>query len=505
MPIRYAGAGEDVYLRSFADPTKKAKHILWGDWLNVVGEQGDFFDVTWGKNTNGKPMHYWVRKDQTQEERPLQLIFLDVGQGDSCVLVTPGTPEQERVIVIDAGEGDNTWRYIKWRFGKFAQPVKFHAAVITHPDQDHYGGFMPLFDEPQLSFERLYHNGIAERVGADRFAELGPSDAIGRFLCELPATHAAIAALYGDAARRGRKRYPALLHTALSSGRVGQVQMLSTATATPQDGRAWMPGFAPADGLPCTIEVLGPVVEPAPDGAPRLRWFGEAIGSNGRDVGKTKNGHSVLLRLSYNGFTLLFGGDLNRPAEDFLLRHYGGVGAAAPLADAVPGARARLRSAVMKSCHHGAADVTDEFLLAVQPFAFVVSSGDDEPHVHPRPDLLGRLGRFGRGSAPLLLCTELLRSSREREDRLLLTRLRRLDKEVEQALVGGTDPSAARQQRAAVQNSLARRNVQVYGAINLRSDGRLVMIGFMMEQPRGKKHWHSYWFERRADGEFDPL
>ena len=68
----------------------------------------------------------------------------------------------------------------------------------------------------------------------------------------------------------------------------------------------------------------------------------------------------------------------------------------------------------MKCCHHGAADVTDEFIRAVNPLAYVVSSGDEESHAHPRPDLLGRLGKLGRGDAPLILCTEILRSTREK-------------------------------------------------------------------------------------------
>jgi len=44
---------------------------------------------------------------------------------------------------------------------------------------------------------------------------------------------------------------------------------------------------------------------------------------------------------------------------------------------------------LLKSCHHGASDVTDEFLNATRQAAFVVASGDEEGYVHPRPDLLG--------------------------------------------------------------------------------------------------------------------
>jgi beta-lactamase superfamily II metal-dependent hydrolase len=479
-----------VYLRDIANPDKKVKQVLWGDYLKVVAEQDAFFRIQWGA------VQYWVPKEDTTPERPLEVIFLDVGQGDGCLLVTPGPESQERIVVIDAGDGDNMVRYLNWRFGKFRKHIRFHAAVITHSDQDHYRGFQALFEQEHLHFDNVYHNGIAERAGAEM---LGPSDPTRRFLVDLPATDADIRALYANPAVRGTKLYAKLLHTALQSGRVGNVQMLSTATGTQEDGRSWMPGFNPASGSPCSIEVLGPVAEPGFDGKPRLRWFGSTVGSRGRDVGKTKNGHSVLLRLQYRGFTLLFGGDLNAPAEHFLLSHYGGIPQGMPLSDAVPAARKRLRSDVMKSCHHGAADVTDEFLQAVQPFAFVVSSGDQENYVHPRPDLLGRLGRFGRGPAPLILCTETLRSTRERENPELLKRLRRLDQLIEAAVAQGQDAAAQRTERAKLQDQLAARNVEVYGAINVRTDGQRLVVAFRMELPRQAQYWQTYWYERAGD------
>lgn len=497
MP-RFAARG-DVYLRDIADPKKKVKQILWGDWLNIEAETDDGWSkVKWGKD------RYWIRTSDCEHERPLEVMFIDVGQGDGCLVVTPKSPPDERVILIDAGEGDNMYRFIRWRFGKLKKKFNFHAAIVTHPDQDHYKGFQKLFEEKQFSFGRVYHNGIAEREGADLF---GPSDATGRYLTDLRPTDVSIRSLYADAEVRGRKLYPKLVHTALTGGRVGAVEMLSTRHGREQDGRSWMPGFDPDASPELTIEILGPVVEPDTHDTPRLRWFGDTVGSLGKDPGKTKNGHSVLLRLCYRNFTLLFGGDLNRPAEDFLLRHYGGIGDGPPLADAVEKARKRLRSDVIKSCHHGSADVTDEFLRAVSPFAFVVSSGDEESHVHPRPDLLGRLGRHGRGEAPLILCTEILRSTRETEDKKLLRRLQALDALIEIPNTPESDKKPLRTERAALQSKLAKRNVEIYGAITLRTDGKHLAIAFRMERERkGKspKRWQIYWFSHDEQGGFVP-
>lgn len=489
----------DVHLRSLQDRRKKVKQVLWGDWLNIEEETADgWARVKWGRD------RYWIRQEDYGDERPLEVVFVDVGQGDGCLVVTPKTPPDERVMVIDAGEGDNMYRFLGWRFGKLKKRFAFHAAVITHPDQDHYKGFQRVFDQALFSFEKVYHNGIAERVGPDL---LGPSDPTGRYLTDLMETDARIRAFYGDPAVRGGKVFPKLMHTALSSGRVGAVEMLSTAHGVAEDGRCWMPGFSPTQSPDLTIEVLGPAVEPDDQGRARLRWFGDAVGSAARDEGKTKNGHSVLLRLTYRNFTLLFGGDLNRPAEDFLLRRYGGVGAQGPLSAAVAGASARLGADVMKCCHHGAADVTDEFLQAVSPFAFAVSSGDQEGYAHPRPDLLGRLGRHGRGAAPLILCTEILRSTREREDANLLKDLRRLDARIEDAATPEAERKTARAERTEIQTRLARRNVEVYGAITLRTDGQHLVVAFRLEAERmgvSPKRWQTYWYRHDPAAGFVP-
>ena len=482
---KFAGPG-DVYLHDINDRKKKARQVLWGDWLNIEEETADgWAKVKWGKE------HYWIEKKNCQDERPLEVVFVDVGQGDGCLVVTPKSPPEERVMLIDAGADDNMYRFIAWRFGKLKKEFRFHAAIVTHSDKDHYGGFQKLLDEEKFSFDRLYHNGIAERDGPQLF---GASDEAKRFLIDLKPTHDEIKALYADKANRGAKHYPKLIHTALTEGRVGSVEMLSTRLGA----RSWMPGFSPQESPDLTIEILGPVVEPGADGKPKLRWFGQTIGAASGNEGKTKNGHSVLLRLCYRDFTMFLGGDLNRPAEDFLLRHYGEIEKRQPLADAVPKARERLRSDVMKSCHHGAADVTDEFLQAVDPLAFVVSSGDEESHAHPRPDLLGRLGRRGRGEAPLILCTEIRRSTREKEDQKQLSRLRKLDALIEAENTSAADREKFREERTALQDHLARGNVEVYGAITLRTDGRHVAVAFRLEKDRGTQRWQIYWFRHDA-------
>jgi len=261
--VKFAARG-DVYLRDLGDRRRKVKQLLWGDFLNVEETDGDWCRVKWGQD------RYWVRAQDCQDERPLEIVFVDVGQGDGCLLVTPQTGAEEKVVLIDAGERRHMYNFVKWRFGKLKKKFHFHAAVVTHSDQDHYGGFQPLFEQEAFSFTTVHHNGIAERAGDDLF---GPSDPTGRLLTDIAVTDERIRSLYADKAARGAKRYAKLMHTALTSGRVAKVEMLSTASGTIEAGRAWMPGFSPTDSPDLTIEVLGPVVEPDAAGRARLRWF----------------------------------------------------------------------------------------------------------------------------------------------------------------------------------------------------------------------------------------
>jgi len=212
-----------------------------------------------------------------------------------------------------------------------------------------------------------------------------------------------------------------------------------------------------------------------------------------------------MLRLQYRDFSVLFGGDLNTPAEHFLMRHYGNDGEApttkAEITAMIEKARTRFAVDLMKCCHHGASDVTDEFLEATGPAAYVVSSGDEENYVHPRPDLLGLLGKKGRGHRPLVLCSELLRSSREREDPKLRGRLDRLVAQIDKE----TDAEKKKKleaDRKKILDELFKRNVGVYGAINLRTDGRSAVIAFRNEKPKGVNRWFSYELKKDLNGVF---
>jgi hypothetical protein len=221
------------------------------------------------------------------------------------------------------------------------------------------------------------------------------------------------------------------------------------------------------------IEVLGP----------RTTKIGDkhALPIFESNKGKTKNGHSIILKLTIGNLKLMLGGDLNTPAENYLLNEFTKTDVEAlrkslkknditeaqrkkltdELNAAIEKARKYFQVDIAKSCHHGSSDFTSEFLSALNPLATIVSSGDAEPHCHPRPDTLGTIGKHSRGNRSLIFSTELARSTMEFLD---LTKIKSTNKKKE-------------------------RLVTVYGMINVRTDGDKVIIAQKLEQPASGRNW----------------
>ena len=491
----YAGLGKRIYLYENSDGSKKFRQVLWGDWLEIDddrAEQDGMLPIIWAKNSPEKRKEVWIKKSEKIDTRPLEIVFVDVGQGDGSVIITPEQDENEKIIVTDAGESDHMCRFLNGRFQAY-RGFNFEAAVMTHPDKDHYLGFKSIFEDHNIGFKRIYHSGLIELPVAGGFEKVGgvTTDTVQdvTYVNRLWQTHDEVVADFDDDSSFGDFVFPPVIHAAIKNPNIDRIEMLSTKHGTLEVDKTYMPGFAPSDGRDYSIEVLGPFVESDSSGNPRLRKISS--------YAKTKNGHSVLLRLKYGQFSIFLGGDLNKPAEQFLIRKYTGQErlptGPGPLYDAVVAkARERFRSEIMKTCHHGATDVTDLFLDSVNPACFIISSGDQETHVHPRPDLLGRLGRFGRGESPVLLSTELQRSTREAESPEEVAKLVGLIDDI------AANPTASKVAKAKEKvELLARDNVDVYGAIYVKTDGNRLITAFKIETTSQIKKW--FYFEYKFD------
>lgn len=469
------------------------RQVLWGDMLHLapgeaVNGTSDWVNIVWDPNGAATPLK--IKRAHTAKTRPLEIIFVDVGQGDGAVLISPEPGADERVMVVDAGIGEEMLEFLEARFRAVSDGRDFYAAIITHADKDHYQGFQKIFDSGQISFEHCYHSGLVERPTGGDMGGIGTIKSKGRgrnkrdYVEGLIFDDAAMRGIFAGAGDSGRL-FSKTIFAAIDNDAVEEFSFLGTSMSSVENGLTdYMPEFEPSNGKDYVIEVLGPVVEEGRNGDPALRAFS--------DAGKTKNGHSVLLRLCYGKFSILFGGDLNREAEEFLLTSYGDMDhwpiEAHERDHMLAMAGPRFKSDVLKVCHHGSSDVTDEFLQVVQPAAFVISSGDSEGHVHPRPDLLGRLGKLGRGRSPVLLSTELQRSARAKEDQAIV---RRLGREIRK---DGTQRSDDDQKKLDADiAALGRSNVDVDGAIYLKTDGERLITAFKKEQGADKDKW--FWFE----------
>lgn len=465
MTRRFAGFPSVYVYQEPNGRSKKVQHLLWGDWL----EQKDERDGKWVK-VHARGADGWVNEEQLQDDQLLEVNFVDIGQGDGCFIVTP----DDRFLLVDAGEKDNMFRFLRWRFGLKENPdrkIRFHKAVMSHPDQDHYGGFEPLFDSKQFEFETLYHNGILERSG-DGLAGLGAVTDDERYLLDLFPDRDSLAAHVHDEEVVGRGKLARIMRKALDCA--SDVRMLSAA-----DG--FVDGYG--QDAPVSLQVLAPIPETV-DGKAAYRVFGERDDFDPRK-GMTKNGHSVVLKLRYGAITMSLGGDLNIPAEEYLLKHYAGERDADGFLDR---ARAVFRADVAKACHHGSADLSIDYLKAVDPIVTIVSSGDDEPHSHPRPDALGAFGRYSRGERPLIFSTELARSAPEtiKNPNEIRTRVAELV-----ALLSAAEDMALREEIAAKIDKEVDldRSVATYGMINVRTDGRRVVIAQKLERQNAGKKW----------------
>ena len=152
--------------------------------------------------------------------------------------------------------------------------------------------------------------------------------------------------------------------------------------------------------------------------------------------GKTVNGHSLLLKATFGTRTMMFGGDLNLESEEYIMSKY---------PEDHP-----LEVDVAKACHHGSSDFSVDFMAKLNPYATVISSGDNEGFSHPRADAIGCAGKYARGVRPLVYSTELARSVNSRSKKVL------------------------------------------FGMINLRCNGDEIYISQMKEVNKPSDIWDSY-------------
>lgn len=440
----------DAVLR--AQPKKKSKaknHLLFGDWLKYLGEEKNGWAKVKCRGDRG-----WLRKTWFSAERVLEVNFVDIGQGDGCHIVTP----DDKVIRIDAGIGDNMFRFINWRYNlrgrkvigvdgvtedtsNARQPFEIDHVIISHPDKDHYYGFQQLFESGKVAVQHVYHNGAVERpirtADKDKKLRYFSNDDLGGyvknergkyFLWDMVSSNSAMHKLIMKH-KKTRKQYLTTLRKAVENNKNVKFTALSAEDK-------FVSGYG--EGAKVELKLLGPLTEKVKHGTKHRQCLIK-LGNEG----VTKNGHSVILQLRIGKLKVMLGGDLNTESEDYLLKHYAkttskvsqlesrvykikakGTSTTSAEKQELAEVEAELQAIIMKgrrhfgvditkACHHGSHHFSETFLQVLNSIVTVISSGDEESYAHPRPDALGSFGKYGRGVRPLIFSTELARNTKE--------------------------------------------------------------------------------------------
>ncbi len=348
--------------------------ILMGTYVTLLEQQGDWYRVA----TAGPDG--WIHITNLSEDMGLKIFFLDVGQGDG-VLIEIGRYR----ILIDAGPNNNMYSYLsKWQFKYLLdahQKIHIDYLIISHFDTDHYKGVIKILEDTNFTFGALIHPGILKFATKDNPYSTGLGNTIkqsGKTIL----THVFDDLLTINEPQpfnRDTSNFIEALQKAQTEGRVSSVKRYEQGSfildKMIEDKRFYM-------------EVLAPFMEDIPNGKGFVYW---------KDDGKTINGHSLVIKLSFGNRTVLLGGDLNTLSQEYLMTKYG--------------ANNPFQVDVAKSCHHGASDFTEKFMQWVNPYATVISSGDNEAYSHPRADAIGCAGKYSKSKRPLVYSTELARST----------------------------------------------------------------------------------------------
>lgn len=477
--------------------TAKAKvALLWGDPLFVISVDGDAATVS----AKG---HYLELPLVDLMDTPLLSIYqIDVGQGDCALVHFP----DGRWMMVDGGPPrrssnsgkiaadflywkmfvDESWRK-EFAFG--GPSFVLDAVVCTHPDEDHYGGFLDLTKQVRrktLEYRTVFHCGLGRFNGqATDYAHGHGLGQLGEVQgAALPDAYVTTMLDGVEDIRELATERPARPWRLTGSYGVWLQQLCELhgagvgAVKRVHQAMGHLPGYAPAPGS-ASVAVLGPVEEGG-SGIRGLRYLDTAGRASMKSPSLTRNGHSVVLRLDYDRVRVLLTGDLNFRSQAVLLNR-------------VPAEEFRCH--VAKACHHGSEDVSSTFLKAMSPLATMISSGDNESFAHPRARMLGLTGAFselrpdgGRNrflgltedtyAAPLMYSTELSRSI-ELSDCFAV--FDRQDNRIEKASLQAVGRVKRGDGQRAPYADWLLGSRMVYGLINVRTDGRRIVFGVLKE------------------------
>jgi competence protein ComEC len=244
---------------------------------------------------------HFITKESLIKEGTVNIVAIDIGQGDSYLIVTPSG----KSILIDAGAlsesydaGANTVKQVLKKLGI----TRINYAFISHYDNDHAGGMISLLLKSLV--ENLY---------------LPPPDSL----------LASDIAFYNSFIKFIKPIH--LLEGVVINNNGFKIESLTN-----------------YDSLPTNLP---------------------------------SNSRSAVLKMSFNHFTMLFTGDLDRKGERRLIKN-----------------NLNLKCDLLKISHHGSKSGTsDSFLELTSPTIAVISAGVANRYNHPSKETIDRLEKQKSG------------------------------------------------------------------------------------------------------------
>ena len=264
----------------------------------------------------------------------LQVHVLDVGQGDSILVISP----EGKTVLVDAGEpGDG-----KIVLGAMKQHGvnQIDLFIATHAHADHIGAADEVVRATTV--RRVLDSGVAppQRASAD-----GANNAANRA---------------ANTSMRRRDRNATLPTTKSYADFLEAVERGGAEFVRAEPGQTFDLGGG------AVITVLAPI---------QPFFTKDQLRSGGNEP----NANSVVARLDYGDFSMMLTGDAEAQTEDRLINQ-----------------GARLQGKVLKVGHHGSKYATSErFIQSVKPEVAVISNGERNRYGHPSQEVLDRLRAAG--------------------------------------------------------------------------------------------------------------
>ena len=429
MQTGYVGV-RTTYFYEDKDSEKRHYTLIYGEKVDYIpAAAGDSRIYAENRTRKG-----YLKKQDLLKAPVLEVYYIDVGQGDSTFIVTPkGTK-----ILIDGGVNNQALKFLSWKYKlqdySPGQSLKIDYVIVSHADGDHINGLKLMVQNPLFDVGTILHNGIARFLPGKYETTLGARSSDKDYLVT---KHNKIGELKDSELKKDFLEWK----QAIEAKRVINYRVVKLHEVIKIENDL-------------DLEILGPRLGNDSEGkGPYLPWF--------TDEGKTINGNSVIVKMTYDEVSFIFPGDINEKASKYVLKDNK--------------VAAKLSSHVLKAPHHGSHDYHGPFLEKVNPQITVVSSGEENTHGHPRGNFLGCVGKAAREYS-LIFATQI--SGKFKDTDANLRDKLDLDEKEWKELDGAS--------RKKLREQFKRR---LHGMINVRTDGKKLYVARRIKTAHG---WEDY-------------